>query len=79
VRRDLAAVPRGRSRPRSAPVHLPDGRHTADLVRDALVEAFTQLPAVVRRSLTWDQGKEMALHARCRRRELIAPNSVRTT
>jgi len=44
-------------------LHLPDGRHTADLVRDALVEAFTQLPAAVRRSLTWDQGKEMALHA----------------
>ena len=44
-------------------LHLPDGRHTADLVRDALVEAFAQLPAAVRRSLTWDQGKEMALHA----------------
>ena len=44
-------------------LHLPDGRHTADLVRDALVEAFTQLPAAVRRSLTWDHGKEMALHA----------------
>src|SRR5664279_4222798 len=44
-------------------LHLPDGRHTADLVRDALVEAFTRLPVAVRRSLTWDQGKEMALHA----------------
>ena len=44
-------------------LHLPDGRHTADLVRDALVEAFAQLPVAVRRSLTWDQGKEMALHA----------------
>jgi IS30 family transposase len=42
---------------------LPEGRHTADLVRDALVEAFARLPVAVRRSLTWDQGKEMALHA----------------
>ncbi len=40
-------------------LHLPDGRHTADLVRDALVEAFTRLPVAVRRSLTWDQGPEM--------------------
>jgi transposase, IS30 family len=39
-------------------LHLP-GRHTAEAVRDALVAAFWQL----RRSLTWDQGKELALHA----------------
>src|SRR5665647_2532453 len=42
-------------------VYLP-GRHTAEAVTDALVAAFSQLPARLRRSLTWDQGKEMALH-----------------
>ena len=42
-------------------VHLP-GRHTAEAVRDALVAAMSSLPPELRRSLTWDQGKEMALH-----------------
>ena len=44
-------------------LHLPGRRHTAETVRDALVTAMGQLPAPLRRSLTWDQGKEMALHA----------------
>ena len=44
-------------------VHLPGRRHTAEAVRDALVAALAVLPAQLRRSLTWDQGKEMALHA----------------
>jgi hypothetical protein len=43
-------------------LHLP-GRHTAEAVRGALIAAFCQLPPQLRRSLTWDQGKEMALHA----------------
>jgi IS30 family transposase len=43
-------------------LHLP-GRHTAEAVRDALIAAFSQLPPELRRSLAWDQGKEMALHA----------------
>jgi transposase, IS30 family len=43
-------------------LHLPGRRHTAEAVRDALVQAMGQLPAHLRRSLTWDQGKEMALH-----------------
>jgi len=43
-------------------LHLPGGRHTAEVVRDALVPAMAQLPAQLRRSLAWDQGKEMALH-----------------
>jgi IS30 family transposase len=42
-------------------LHLPD-HHTAEAVRDALVAAFSGLPTGMRRSLTWDQGKEMALH-----------------
>ena len=44
-------------------VHLPGRRHTAEAVRDALVQAMAALPAELRRSLTWDQGKELALHA----------------
>lgn len=42
-------------------LHLP-GRHTAEAVRDALIAAISLLPPQLRRSLTWDQGKEMALH-----------------
>jgi IS30 family transposase len=44
-------------------VHLP-GSHTADVVADALAAAIATLPEQLRRSLTWDQGKEMAEHAR---------------
>jgi IS30 family transposase len=32
-------------------------------VRDAIVAAIATLPAQLRRSLTWDQGAEMARHA----------------
>ena len=42
--------------------HLPEGRHTADAVRDVLIGAFEGFPEHLRGSLTWDQGKEMALH-----------------
>ena len=44
-------------------VGLPNG-HTADVVADALAAKMAELPAELRRSLTWDQGKEMARHAR---------------
>jgi IS30 family transposase len=44
-------------------LHLPGGLHTAEAVRDALVDALAGVPAPLRRSLTWDQGKELALHA----------------
>jgi len=44
-------------------VALPDG-HTADVVADALSAKISELPARLRGSLTWDQGKEMARHAR---------------
>jgi IS30 family transposase len=44
-------------------VALPDGSK-ADQVRPALAAAVARLPEQVRRSLTWDQGKEMAEHTR---------------
>jgi IS30 family transposase len=44
-------------------LHLPSGRHTAEDVRDALVAAMAKLPTELRRSLAWDQGSELALHA----------------
>jgi IS30 family transposase len=42
-------------------LHLPDD-HGALAVQNAIVDKMTQLPAQLRRSLTWDQGKEMANH-----------------
>ena len=44
-------------------VGLPHG-HRADVVADAIGQRITALPEQLRRSLTWDQGKEMADHAR---------------
>jgi transposase, IS30 family len=41
--------------------HLPGG-HTAEEVRDVLIDLITILPAHLRGSLTWDQGTEMAAH-----------------
>ncbi|MFE9359569.1 IS30 family transposase [Streptomyces olivaceoviridis] len=36
--------------------------HSAASTRDALIEAVTSLPQDLKRSLTWDQGSEMAAH-----------------
>jgi IS30 family transposase len=38
--------------------------HGAEAVRDAITRTITALPEELRRSLTWDQGAEMAQHAR---------------
>ena len=40
--------------------------HGAEAVRDAIAAAITTLPEQLRRSLTWDQGAEMAQHAQLR-------------
>ena len=50
----------GRTRLRAA---APADGYAAENVRDALPAAITALPAHLRRSLTWDQGKEMTRHA----------------
>lgn len=42
-------------------LHLPDG-HGAEQVTAAITEAMAGLPEKLRRSLTWDQGKELSRH-----------------
>lgn len=42
--------------------HLPAGDHSAETVRDVLVDLIGTLPQHLRGSLTWDQGAEMAAH-----------------
>ncbi len=42
-------------------VHLPHG-HTAVAMQEALVKEVADLPELMRKSLTWDQGREMANH-----------------
>jgi len=44
------------------PVALPDGRDSA-AVCDGVIESVRDMPAGLLRSLTWDQGAEMAQHA----------------
>ena len=43
-------------------LHLPHG-HDAAAVRDQMIPAIQSLPQMLRQSMTWDQGKEMTLHA----------------
>jgi IS30 family transposase len=44
-------------------LHLPNGR-SAEAVRDAMTAKIATLPAALVRSITWDQGREMAEHAK---------------
>lgn len=43
-------------------LHLPNS-HGADDVQKTTIEAMSRLPRSLRRTLTWDQGQEMANHA----------------
>jgi transposase, IS30 family len=43
-------------------IHVPTGRPTAEAMREGVIAALGQLPAQLRRTLTWDQGKELAMH-----------------
>ena len=51
-------------------VHLA-GNRGAENLRDRLADSMTPLPPHLRRSLTWDQGTEMACHQSFTRRTLI--------
>jgi len=44
-------------------LHLP-GDHTAATLADAMSVKVPEIPEILRRSLTWDQGSEMALHTK---------------
>ena len=44
-------------------LHLPDG-HDAKHVQQAVIRKMQYLPKLLRNSLTWDQGSELALHKR---------------
>jgi len=44
-------------------LYLPD-RRDPETVAEAMTATITALPKALRRSLTWDQGKEMSAHAR---------------
>jgi len=43
-------------------VHVPADASRAEAIRDGVTDAFTGLPPNLRRTLTWDQGKELAHH-----------------
>jgi IS30 family transposase len=58
-RMDAYGQPRGENGPALA-------GHGAQAVRDAIASKITTLPEQLRRSLTWDQGAEMAQHAQLR-------------
>jgi IS30 family transposase len=44
-------------------LHLPND-HSAPSVEQAMIEQISQLPALLKKTLTWDQGGEMANHVR---------------
>jgi IS30 family transposase len=42
-------------------IHLPHG-YKAPQLRDAMITQVSVIPSAMRKTLTWDQGREMALH-----------------
>ncbi len=47
----------------AVPVALPAGRRDAATTCDALIDSVTEMPSALVKTLTWDQGSEMAAHA----------------
>ena len=47
----------------TVPVALPQGRRDATTTADALITSVTAMPTELVKTLTWDQGSEMAAHA----------------
>jgi len=43
-------------------IPVPNGRPTAEAMHEGITTALGALPSWLRRTLTWDQGKELALH-----------------
>ena len=47
----------------TVPVALPAGKRDATTTCDALISAVSAMPSALVKTLTWDQGSEMAAHA----------------
>ena len=47
----------------TVPVALPAGKHDATTTCNALIGAVSGMPTALVKTLTWDQGSEMAAHA----------------
>ncbi|OOK78260.1 putative transposase [Mycobacterium kansasii] len=43
-------------------IHVSTGRPSAEAMRDGVVAALGALAPDLRRTLTWDQGKELSYH-----------------
>jgi len=62
----LLHLPRMTGQEQEAGVKKALAGHGAEAVRDAITRAIVTMPEQLRRSLTWDQGAELAQHARLR-------------